>query len=116
MSPPGRRPTVTELVEAVTEFLDTVAADRDGQVATDGQVKFHSRVASNVLRIVERELLDTTGSVVAAALGAVGFTDEAELAAAIRAGEFDDRAQALTACLYTLVEHRLAVDHPGYIH
>lgn len=114
MSAGGRRPTAAELVAAVTEFLDTAVVNRDGDTATDGQVRFHARVAANALRIVERELRDTTGGVVADALARLGFADEAGLAAAIRAGDLDDRPEALTACLYTLVEHRLAIDHPGY--
>lgn len=114
MTAGGRRPTAAELVAAVTEFLDTAFADRDGQAATDGQVRFHARVAANALRIVERELRDTSAGVTTAALAELGFADEQTLAAAIRAGDLDDRAEALTACLYTLVEHRLAIDHPGY--
>jgi len=45
------RPTASELLEAVREFLT-------GQVmpATSGQVAFHARVAANVLGIVAREL------------------------------------------------------------
>ena len=42
-----------ELVAAVAEFLET-----DVRKATDGRVNFHARVAANVLRAVERELLD----------------------------------------------------------
>lgn len=114
MNAGGRRPTAAELVAAVTEFLDTALANRDGHAATAGQVRFHARVAANALRIVERELRDTTGAVVAEALAGLGFADEAALAAAIRAGDLDRRPEALTACLYTLVEHRLAIDHPGY--
>lgn len=114
MSAPGRRPTAAELVAAVTEFLDTALVDGAGQAATDGQIRFHARVAANALRIVERELLDTAGKAPADALAAVGFADEAALAAAIRAGDLDDRPEAVTACLYTLVQHRLAIDHPGY--
>lgn len=110
----GRRPTAAELVAAVTEFLDTTLVSRDGQAATDGQVRFHARVAANALRIVERELCDTAANVAADALAELGYADEARLAAAIRAGDLDDRPEALTACLYTLVEHRLAIDHPGY--
>ncbi|WP_234784769.1 DUF6285 domain-containing protein [Mycolicibacter heraklionensis] len=110
----GRRPTAAELVAAVTEFLDTALVSRDEHAATDSQVRFHARVAANALRIVERELRDTGSGVVAEALAGLGFADEAELAAAIRAGDLDDQPEALTACLYTLVEHRLAIDHPGY--
>ncbi len=103
------RPTAAELVAAVADFLD-----KDVRAATDGQVSFHARVAANVLRIVERELLDETAGEVTAALGTLGFTDETQLAAAIRAGEFDDRAGDVLPCLRTLVRHRLAIAHPGY--
>ena len=50
------RPTAAELVAAVADFLDN-----DVRAACGGQVGFHARVAANVLRIVERELLDDTG-------------------------------------------------------
>jgi aminoglycoside phosphotransferase (APT) family kinase protein len=48
---PYGRPTASELLEAVREFLT-------GEVmpATSGQVAFHARVAANVLAIVAREL------------------------------------------------------------
>jgi aminoglycoside phosphotransferase (APT) family kinase protein len=110
------RPTAVELVAAAAEFLET-----DVREATAGQVNFHARVAANALRIVERELLgsDSLGaSGVHAALTGLGFADEAGLAAAIRTGEFDgdDRRKVrdVTACLRTLVRHRLAAAHPGY--
>ena len=81
---------------------------------TTGQVNFHARVAANVLRTVERELLDAGDGEARAALTELGFGDEAALAAAIRAGELDARPADVTACLRTLVRHRLAVAHPGY--
>lgn len=103
------RPTADELVAAVAEFLET-----DVRAATSGQVNFHARVAANAMRIVERELLETGSAATTAVLGDFGFDDEAQLAAAIRAGELDGRAADVTACLRTLVRHRLAVAHPGY--
>lgn len=109
MSATYGRPTAAELVAAVADFLDN-----DVRAATDGQVSFHARVAANVLRTVERELLDETAGEVAAALADLGFTDESRFAAAIRAGELDDRADDVLSCLRTLVRHRLAVNHPGY--
>ena len=45
------RPTAGELVTAVREFLE-----HDVMAATEGRVQFHTRVAVNVLDIVEREL------------------------------------------------------------
>lgn len=103
------RPTAAELVAAVAEFIEG-----DVREATSGQVNFHARVAANVLRTIERELLDDGGPRARAALTGLGFDDEAGLAAAIRGGELDGRTEDVTECLRTLVRHRLAVAHPGY--
>ncbi|WP_083209166.1 DUF6285 domain-containing protein [Mycolicibacterium vulneris] len=106
------RPTAAELVAAVAEFLDTEVRDGDSVAAP---VKFQARVAANALRMVERELLAEDAAPAAeAALAELGFTDEATLAAAIRAGELDDRADDVTAGLRVLVRQRLAAAHPGY--
>jgi hypothetical protein len=103
------RPLAAELVAAVAEFLET-----DIRAATTGQVNFHARVAANALRIVERELLDESETDSRAVLAGLGFPDEEQLAAAIRAGELDERAGDVLAGLRTLVRNRLAVAHPGY--
>lgn len=103
------RPTAAELVAAVAEFLDD-----DVRTAVSERVNFHARVAANALRIVERELLDDSQHQFRAALSALGFDNEATLAAAVRAGELDQRADDVIGCLRTLVRHRLAVAHPGY--
>lgn len=103
------RPLAAELVAAVAEFLET-----DVRGATEGQVNFHARVAANALRIVERELLDENEAESRAALAGLGFADEEQLAAAIRAGDMDRQADQVTACLRILVRRRLAVAHPGY--
>jgi hypothetical protein len=103
------RPTAAELVAAVADFLDN-----DVRGATEGQVSFHARVAANVLRIVERELTDDSAAEATGRLAELGFADEAQLAAAIRAGALDDRAADVLPTLRTLVRHRLAVAHPGY--
>lgn len=100
------KPTAAELVAAVAEFLETDV--RDG---TSGALNFHARVAANALRTVERELLDDTADIPRQALGALGFPDEAALAAAIRAGDTGDE---VLPALHALVRHRLAVAHPGY--
>lgn len=117
MSSPYGRPTAAELVAAVADFLDgdvRAALRPEGRLADEGQVAFHARVAANVLRTVERELLDQGAGEVTAALGELGFDDERQLAAAIRAGHLDAKAEAVLRCLRTLVGHRLAVNHPGY--
>ena len=113
MSAPGPHdvPDVAALVEAVREFL--VA---DVAAATTGRVHFHARVAANVLGMVEREL--ALGPAHAAAhqarLAALGQPDDAALAAAIRAGQLDDRWAELKAVLAAAVADKLAVANPGY--
>jgi hypothetical protein len=105
------RPTAAELIAAVAEFLET-----DVRESTAGQVNFHSRVAANALRMVERELLaDGEAAVgVAGALARVGCVDEGQLAAAIRAGELDGGNDHVQSALRALVGRRLAAAHPGY--
>ncbi|MGV0791536.1 DUF6285 domain-containing protein [Mycolicibacterium sp. XJ1819] len=103
------RPTAAELVAAVADFLDN-----DVRGSVEGQLNFHARVAANVLRIVERELLDDASAAVTGALAALGYSTEEELAAAIRAGDLDGRPEDVLACLRTLVGRRLDVAHPGY--
>jgi Domain of unknown function (DUF6285) len=103
------RPTAAELVAAVAEFLET-----DVRESTAGQVNFHARVAANVLRIVERELLADSADDVTDALTDAAFDDEAQLAAAIRAGDLDGRSDQVQSALLALVSHRLSVAHPGY--
>ena len=105
------RPTAAELIAAVAEFLET-----DVRESTAGQVNFHSRVAANALRMVERELLPDAEAAdsVADALARVGCIDEAQLAAAIRAGELDGHSGPVQSALRALVGRRLAAAHPGY--
>lgn len=77
------RPTVTELVEAVREWVAG-----DVREATGGRVGFHSRVAENVLGMVEREL--ALGPAMADAhaerLAALGVEDDRAFAAGVRSG------------------------------
>ena len=111
------RPSAAELVAAVADFLDNdvrSATGPDGRLANAAQVNFHARVAANVLRIVARELTDDSAAEVTGRLADLGFADEAQLAAAIRAGTLDDRAGEVLPILRTLVRHRLRVAHPGY--
>ena len=93
---PFGRPTAAELVEAVREYLEANVMER-----SDGGARFEARVARNVLGIVERELV--YGRDVAAAhayrLRDLGISDDAALAAAIRAGDFDDGWEPVAAAL-----------------
>jgi aminoglycoside phosphotransferase (APT) family kinase protein len=108
---PHASPTAAELVEAVRELLQG-----DVMEATDGRVRFHTRVATNVLAMVEREL--RLGPSQAAAhqerLRALGVADDVELAAAIRAGTLavaDDEVVRLVAAS---VADELAVSNPEW--
>lgn len=104
------RPTAAELVAAVAEFLET-----DVRGSTTGQVNFHCRVAVNALHMVERELrAGGEADDVARTLAGVGCRDEAQLAAAIRAGDLDGHSPEVQSALRALVERRLSVAHPGY--
>jgi hypothetical protein len=109
---PHDAPTAGELLEAVREWLD-----RDVIPATEGRLRFHARVASNVLGIVERELQLGPEQEVRhrARLARLGVSDDAELADAIRRREFDDRAEELRALLTESVLDKLAVANPRYI-
>ncbi len=112
MTAPHDRPTAAELVEAVREFLE-----RDVMAATEGRVQFHARVAVNVLGMVQRELEDgeSMATAHAARLAALGFGDEAALAAAIRDGSLDDRYEEVKATVWDTVRDKLRVANPRYL-
>ena len=114
------RPTAPELVEAVREFLSGTVMD-----ATEGRVRFHARVAANVLGIVERELAlgPAHAEANARGLAALGVASTAELGAAIRAGRFDGgeaddryrRDAELWAFLAATARDRLTVANPKHL-
>jgi hypothetical protein len=112
MTEPHDRPLASELVAAVREFLE-----RDVMTATDGRVQFHTRVAVNALRMVEREL--TEGRVMAeehrARLRALGYENDEALAVAIRAGELDERWDEVTDAVYESVIEKVRVANPDYL-
>jgi hypothetical protein len=112
MTAPHDAPTAMELLESVREWLD-----REVIPATDGRLRFHARVASNVLGMVEREI--ELGPAQEAAhrrrLAQLGVADDAELAAAIRSRAFDDRADELRDLLAETVRDKLAVANPRYL-
>jgi Domain of unknown function (DUF6285) len=105
-------PTIEQMVEAVREWLE-----RDVMATTEGRLQFHARVATNMRAMVEREL--QLGPEQADAhrrrLAPLGFADEAELAAAIRAGELDDRYEEVRAVVLATVCDKLAVANPRYL-
>ncbi len=105
-------PTAAELLEAVREWIE-----RDVMASSDGRLKFHSRVAVNVLAMVERELAVGVRQEAdhAARLASLGVSSDAELAGAIRAGALDDRLDEVRAALRADVDARLAVANPSYV-
>jgi len=112
VSRPHDVPTIEQMVEAVREWLE-----RDVMPTTEGRMQFHARVAANMLAMVERELeLGPDQALVhQRRLAELGFTDEAELAAAIRAGELDDRYAEVRAVVLATVCDKLAVANPRYL-
>lgn len=106
------RPTAQELVEAVREWVDG-----DVRAATDGRVAFHARVAVNALAMVEREL--ALGPAHRAAheerLAQLGCADDAELAARIRSGALDERAEQVRAAVAASVRTKLEVANPRWL-
>jgi hypothetical protein len=112
MSTPHGVPTMAELAEAVREFLE-----RDVMPGTEGRLRFHARVAANVLGQIEREL--ALGQRHAAAhaerLASLGVADDAELARAIRDGAFDDRMPELVAALRATAIEKLRIGNPRHL-
>ncbi|MEI8393035.1 MAG: DUF6285 domain-containing protein, partial [Actinomycetes bacterium] len=90
MNMPHDLPSAAQLVESVREWLE-----KDVLTSTTGRMQFHSRVAINVLAMVERELSFGVQQAVdhRERLALLGFTNDAELASAIRSGDMDERFQ-----------------------
>ena len=103
---------MAQLIEAVREWME-----RDVVTATEGRLKFHSRVAINMLSMVERELelAEEHADRHQRRLAALGVGSDRELADAIRRGDFDDRREELKAALRSHVDDKLAVANPRYL-
>ena len=104
-------PSAAQLVEAVREWLE-----RDVLTSTTGRVQFHTRVAMNVLAMVERELAlgPDQRSAHEARLADLDVADDKELAQAIREGRLDDRMSDVVAAVRASVVDKLKVANPGY--
>lgn len=112
MSGPHDRPTAAELVEAVGEWIRR--SQIDGELQPN---RFHARVAANMLTIVERELALGPAQARAhtARLEQLGVANDAELAAAIRSGGLDGRADEVRELVWASVRDKLAVANPRYL-
>jgi thiamine kinase-like enzyme len=106
------RPTAVELVEAVREWIDG-----DVREATQGRVQFHGRVASNALKVIERELALSRAHLPrhAAGLASLGCRDDAELSARIRNGDLDDRLVEVRSIVARAVRMKLQVANPRWL-
>jgi hypothetical protein len=111
MTAPHDQPDAATLLEAVREFLRT-----EVEPQTEGRLRYHLKVAANVLAIAQREL--QLGAEQAARHGerlrGLGFDSDQALARAIRSGELDGRLDELKPTLIEVVADKLAVARPGY--
>jgi len=112
------RPDAAELAAAVADFLMTVV-----RPAVPSELRFQVLIAANCCAILAREAATSAqagqdeGDRLARLLGAAVQDPRAaqvDLAAAIRAGEFDDRWDEALTLLRDEVRAKLAVAHPGY--
>lgn len=109
---PHDMPSATELVESVREWLE-----REVMAATSGRLQFHTRVAINVLAMVERELQvgPTQAAVHRDRLAQLSCADDTELARRIRDGELDDRLGEVRELVWATVRDKLTVANPAYL-
>lgn len=112
------RPSAPELLDAVAAFLEDDVAP-----LLDARLRFHARVALNVLRILGREWEEGAGQrerqreLLAGLLGHEAEPAElwAELAGAIRSGALDGRRADVVAVLREVTAQKLAIANPGYL-
>lgn len=105
-------PSAAQLIEAVREWLE-----REVMASTEGRLKFNTRVAVNVLAMVERQLdlADDHRRDHAARLASLGMDDDRELAAAIRSGRLDDRIGDVRRIVRADVVDKVRVANPDYL-
>jgi hypothetical protein len=113
MSEVHSHPSAAELLDATIEFLTDAVTP-----AIPVEHAFHFRVALNALGMVRRELESTVDDDAAhrGRLAAIGYADDAALAAALRAGEVPaDRMPQVRASLLADAEARLRVVNPRFV-
>lgn len=112
----NREPSISELIEAVREFID-------GEIigGADPRVGFLGRVVRNVLSTVERELAigDAQELRHRARLDDLEVADDSELARRIRAGDFEAAVEGsddtLRAALESRAVDRLVLNNPRWL-
>ena len=112
MTAPHDRPTATELLEALREWME-----RDLLPAVEGRLQFHTRVAINMVEIVAREIESGAAQEISHAdvLQDLGATTDAELAAAIKNGDYDSDLLSLLTSLRPVIEDKVRVANPKYL-
>ena len=113
-------PSAAELVGAVRELLEQEVLE-----ATEGRLRFHVRVAANVLGMVERELGEDPAVVAELAEALAVLTGDAPtpewrdrlaaLAGAVRSGRLAPTDARLGSFLRELVRAKLAVSDPRHL-
>jgi hypothetical protein len=109
--PPHDVPSSAELLEAVSEFLQTEMPN------TPGALRFHARVAANVVGIVQREiaLCDQQRAEHVRRLRRLDMPDERALAEAIRSGKLEGRYDEVLKVVAATVRDKLLVANPKYL-
>lgn len=112
MTAPHDRPTAAELLEALREWME-----RDLLPAVEGRLQFHTRVAINMVEIVAREIELGASQQLSHAdvLQALGASDDATLATAIKNGEYDSDLISLLNALRPVIEDKVRVANPKYL-
>ena len=112
MGTPHDVPTAAQLVESVREWIENEVAPN-----VTGRLSFHSRVAANVLAIVERELATADDDAAAHVdrLAALGASSDEELAAMIREGAMDSRLAEVLETLAPSIRDKVKVANPKYL-
>ena len=100
------------MLDALAGFLrsDSVTAEMSPQV------RFHTRVAGNVVDVVRRQVLlgATHAAESAQRLAALGVADQRALRDALRSGELDGTDEKVRAAIAADVRARLLVANPKY--
>lgn len=105
-------PTAQQLIESVREWLET-----DVFPQVEGRLQFHTRVAMNVLAMVERELEigGEQNEHYAAGLVAFQCNNEAEFAEKIRTGALLSKEAEVEEFVLNSVKEKLRVANPKYL-
>ncbi len=108
---PHDPPDAAALLDTVRAFLTDDLGQR-----LEGRDRFLARVAANAVGLAERELRlgPDHAEQHRHRLATLGVSSDAELAAAIGVGRFDDLLDELTTALWTATRDKLAVANPDY--